>query len=120
MCLPKHYVRSQIVRVLQICALVGVSTLLFSDTVGIPVQERLPSSELLGMQGMDFSTDYKYVLLDLKFLKVTRRSVQLACAAASLQFTTVQTAVVSLTTTSPEELASAFAWFLRPLLFFGI
>ena len=117
LCLPKHYARSQIVRVLQICALVGVSTLLFSDTVGIPVQERLPSSELLGMQGMDFSTDYKYVLLDLKFLKVTRRSVQLACAAASLQFTTVQTAVVSLTTTSPEELASAFAWFLRPLQF---
>jgi len=123
LCLPKQYSRTQLLGVLRLCLLVAFFALLASDSVNVPVQERLPDPRLSGLgEGSSFAppSKYKYVLLNLGIFKVTRRSIKLAAAAASLQLATIQSAVICLTTTSPEELAEAFTWFLRPLKWLGI
>ncbi|GJP51522.1 hypothetical protein CLOM_g10687 [Closterium sp. NIES-68] len=58
---------------------------------------------------------YRYVLLQLGPLLLTRRAAKLAAMAASLSFIVLHAAAVSLITTSPEAMAGALRWGMRPL-----
>lgn len=119
-CLPKQYRDSQLMNVIKLSLFVAFCTLLASDSVNVPIQERMPTAEVMGLSPLEESSKYRYVLLNLGILKITRRSMRLAAAAASLQFSTIQTAVLCLTTTSPEQLTSALMWFMKPLKLCGV
>ncbi|QDZ18934.1 cobalt transport protein [Chloropicon primus] len=100
----------------------GIFTLLAADAVTVPLQERLPTDpDLLGLDLFKDTTSYKYTLANLGIIKITRRSVNLAAAACALQFATIQSTIICLTTTSPEELTKAFTgFFLLPLKWFRL
>jgi len=116
-CLPKSYSVDQLLGVLKICLVVGIFTLLAADAVTVSIQDRIPADPaLLGSALFEDATSYKYTLLNFGLIKVTRRSVNLAAAACALQFATIQSTVICLTTTSPEALTKAYTGsFLRPL-----
>ena len=116
-CLPKNYSVKQLLGVLKLCLIVGIFTLLAADAVTVPIQERLPAEpQVFGMEAFSDATTYKYTLLNLGILKITRRSVNLAAAGFALQFATIQSTIICLTTTSPEELTKAYTrFFFVPL-----
>ena len=115
--LPKTYSVKQLLGVLKLCLVVGFFTLLAADAVTVPLQQRLPSDPaLLGLAAFEDATSYKYTFVNFGLIKITRRSVNLAAAACALQFATIQSTVMCLTTTSPEELTKAYTqFFLLPL-----
>ncbi|CAI5992819.1 unnamed protein product [Closterium sp. NIES-65] len=63
---------------------------------------------------------YRYVLLHVGPLLLTRRAAKLAAMAASLSFIVLHAAAVSLITTSPEAMAGALRWGMRPLKAVGV
>ncbi|CAI5481377.1 unnamed protein product [Closterium sp. Yama58-4] len=63
---------------------------------------------------------YRYVLLHVGPLLLTRRAAKLAAMAASLSFIVVHAAAVSLITTSPEAMAGALRWGMAPLKAVGV
>ena len=107
----------QLVGVLKLCLVVGFFTLLAADSVTVPYQDRLPAEpHLLALPLFEDTTSYKYTLANLGLIKITMRSVNLATAACALQFATIQTTIICLTTTSPESLTKAYTqFFLLPL-----
>ena len=117
-CLPKSYSGKQLLGVVKLCVVVGFFTLLAADAVTVPIQERLPTDPALlsGIEALKDHTKYKYTLFDFGIIKITKRSVNLAAAACALQFATIQSTIICLTTTSPEELTRAYTqFFLKPL-----
>jgi energy-coupling factor transporter transmembrane protein EcfT len=112
LCLPKSYSLKQLLGVVKLCVVVGIFTLLAADAVNVPIQERIPTDAVMsGVEALKDHTTYKYTLLNLGIFKITRRSVNLAAAACALQFATIQSSVICLTTTSPEELTKAYTQF---------
>ncbi|CAI5488475.1 unnamed protein product [Closterium sp. Naga37s-1] len=63
---------------------------------------------------------YRYVLLHVGPLLLTRRAAKLAAMAASLSFIVLHAAAVSLITTSPEAMAGALRWGMAPLKAVGV
>lgn len=65
-------------------------------------------------------TDYQYVLFDRSFLKVTRRSLNLAVRVGTLVFTLLASTNLFLLTTAPEEITAGLESILSPLRRLGI
>lgn len=63
---------------------------------------------------------YRYVLLQLGWITVTKRSLNLALAISGLSFVALQSASLCLVTTRPERLAQAMGRALRPLGIVGL
>lgn len=90
---------------------------------GVPpaVQLRCPPSSMLGLPDIPKSLEgYLYVIMKLGPFQLTRKGLSVASTSACLTFTIFQSANLCLTTTTPEQLASALWWFMHPLLFFGV
>ena len=66
-----------------------------ADSVPPVLTPRAPPSELQGLAGTALapSSPYRYVLLDIWIITITRRSIALAVAASTLSFTTFQVSV---------------------------
>ena len=56
----------------------------------MPLQARTPAAAVQGLPALHPAVPYRYVLFRLWFITVTRRSVSLAVASASLTFTALQ------------------------------
>ncbi|XP_073116855.1 protein ABCI12, chloroplastic isoform X4 [Elaeis guineensis] len=70
---------------------------------------------------LGFGSDgYSYTIMKLGPLQFTRKGLSVASTSACLTFTIFQSASLCLTTTTPEQLASAFRWFMVPLTFIGV
>lgn len=81
----------------------------------------LPSQESTTIQSaLPPASDYRYQLLSLGPLKVTRRSLDLAVRTSTLLFTLLYSTTLFLLTTAPEEITAALEELMRPLRRLGL
>ncbi|KAK9869014.1 hypothetical protein WJX84_000030 [Apatococcus fuscideae] len=120
--LPSRLWRPQLSRLARLSFFIFIAVAIGSDSVPPTLTPRAPPAELQGLAAgaLAPSHPYRYVLLDIWILTVTRRSVALAVAASTLSFVTFQTASLCLTTTPAEEVALGLCWLLRPLTFLRV
>jgi energy-coupling factor transport system permease protein len=107
--------------------LVLVITAISPDGLGINYQSRLPANERILTQPItdkntqitpkiaDSSKKYKYVLVHQGFVKVTRRSLDLAISLSTIVFTLIYSTNLYLLTTAPEEITSGMESLMQPL-----
>lgn len=111
----------QLGRAYLLSGLLFTSLVLGSDGVPPLVQLRTPPPGLTGLPNLPVSlTGYSYVIAKLGPLTFTRKGLSVASTAACLTFTVFQSASLCLTTTTPEQLASALRWFMLPLRYIGV
>ncbi|KAL0050131.1 hypothetical protein WJX82_004900 [Trebouxia sp. C0006] len=114
--LPPRLWKPQLRRLGLLALLLFVFTAIGSDGVPPMLQQRHPPTALEGLPGMPRpAQSYRYVILHLWIITITRRSISLGIAAASLTFVAFQSASLCLTCTPAEELAVALRTLLRPL-----
>lgn len=129
--LPKRLSRPQILRVATLCAAAFILTLLGADSLPPVLSDRAPPISVDGtaltsdglpasLAGAGGSRNYRYVLLNLGLITVTKRSVSLAVTLAALTFTALQAASLCLITTPPERIAIALGRALAPLRLIGL
>ncbi|KAK9834986.1 hypothetical protein WJX81_002240 [Elliptochloris bilobata] len=113
--LPPGLWRPQLRRLGGLAALLFVFTAIGADGVPPVLQPRSVPPGIEGLPGVSPAAGgYRYVILHLWLITVTRRSIALAVSAASLTFVALQSASLCLTTTPPEELAGALRTLLAP------
>ena len=118
---PRHVWRAQLPRIAALSLFLVVTAAFASDSLAIPVVDRLPGAAL----GADVPApaapgSYRYVLFNFWFLRVTRKSLGLALRAGAFQFTVLQCVSLTLSTTKAEDLVESLRWFLRPLRAAGV
>ncbi|KAD2393964.1 hypothetical protein E3N88_40941 [Mikania micrantha] len=91
-----------------------------ADSVPMVVQSRTPPPSMMGLPNIPPSFNgYSYLLFKLGPLQLTRKGLSVASTTACLTFTIFQSASLCLTTTTPEQLAFALQWFMKPLAYVG-
>ncbi|XP_057550212.1 protein ABCI12, chloroplastic [Amaranthus tricolor] len=119
--LPKNVWMDQLGRVTLLSLFLFVVLGLTADTVLFSVSSRTPPSSLTGIPSIPLSfKGYSYRLFKFGPLQMTRKGLSLASTSACLTFTVFQSASLCLSTTPPEQLASALRWFLLPLAHIGV
>eukprot|EP00240_Pyramimonas_obovata_P006388 CAMPEP_0118927100 /NCGR_PEP_ID=MMETSP1169-20130426/4651_1 /TAXON_ID=36882 /ORGANISM="Pyramimonas obovata, Strain CCMP722" /LENGTH=306 /DNA_ID=CAMNT_0006868795 /DNA_START=433 /DNA_END=1353 /DNA_ORIENTATION=+ len=119
--LPKPVWKPQLTQLLTLSAFVFFSTALFSDSIPTLAQIRTPPPMLENLPSLPVPDQpYKFVLLHVGPIQVTRRGVILAGNAATLTFSILQSAHLVLCSTTPEELAISLRWYLWPLKRVGV
>ncbi|XP_048132454.1 protein ABCI12, chloroplastic isoform X2 [Rhodamnia argentea] len=92
-----------------------------SDGVPPLVQSRTPPPAMVGLPKVPPSFEgYSYLIMKLGPLRFTRKGLSVASTAACLTFTIFQGASLCLTTTTPEQLASALKWYMLPFSYVGV
>lgn len=120
-CLPRRLWVSQLKRLGFICGLILVFTAIGSDSVPPLLQQHSVPGAVEGLSApLNPDTPYLYVLLNLGFITVTRRSVNMAITAAALTFCALQSASLCLVTTPGEEMALGLSRWLAPLRPLGV
>lgn len=132
-------------RIVGLCGLIFIFTAFGSDGAPPVVSERTPppvspfssyvdsggvsfassesitnTSPLLQSMNDVVSTNYRYVLIHLGPMSVTKRSLALAITFTSLAFSALQSASLCLVTTPPERMALALGRFMSPLGLLGL
>ncbi|XP_034685833.1 protein ABCI12, chloroplastic isoform X1 [Vitis riparia] len=119
--LPTQVWMDQLGRVSFLSGLLFIMLGLGSDGAPPLVQLRTPPPAMMGLPNLpDSLGGYSYLVMKLGPLQLTRKGLSVASTAACLTFTIFQSASLCLTTTTPEQLASALWWFMRPLRFIGV
>ncbi|XP_042516771.1 protein ABCI12, chloroplastic [Macadamia integrifolia] len=119
--LPKNMWMDQLGRVALLSGFLFLMLGLGSDGVPPLVQSRTPPPAMIGSPNIPLSLGgYSYVVMKLGPLQLTRKGLSVASTSACLTFTIFQSATLCLTTTTPEQLASALQWFLQPLVLIGV
>jgi energy-coupling factor transport system permease protein len=102
------------------------------DGLGINYQSRLPANEQILTQPTtakntqitpeitNSNKEYSYVLIDKGFVKVSRRSLDLAISLSTIVFTLIYSTNLYLLTTAPEEITSGMESLMQPLRKFNI
>lgn len=91
------------------------------DSMPMVVQSRTPPPSMMGLPTIPPSfAGYSYLLFKLGPLQLTRKGLSVASTSACLTFTIFQSASLCLTTTTPEQLAFALEWFMKPLAYVGV
>ncbi|PIA39312.1 hypothetical protein AQUCO_02600037v1 [Aquilegia coerulea] len=117
---PKEVWVDQLGRVALVSGILFIMLGLGSDGVPSLVQSRTPPPTMLGLPNLPMSLEgYSYVVMKLGPLQLTRKGLSVASTSACLTFTIFQSASLCLTTTTPEQLASALRWFMLPLTRLG-
>ncbi|XP_076887229.1 protein ABCI12, chloroplastic isoform X1 [Bidens hawaiensis] len=118
---PKQVWMDQLGRTALLSAILFLMVGLGADSVPMVVQSRTPPPSLTGLPNIPPSIDgYSYLLFKLGPLQLTRKGLSLASTTACLTFTIFQSASLCLTTTTPEQLAFALQWFMKPLTYVGV
>ena len=114
--IPLRVWKQQMGWLLTISVLVFIITAIAPDGLAVHHQPRLPASDL------DFPqpTDYRYVLVDLGKLTITRRSLDVAVRVATLVFTLIYSTNLYLLTTAPEEITAGLEDLMSPLRIFKL
>ncbi|MBE9230407.1 energy-coupling factor transporter transmembrane protein EcfT [Cuspidothrix issatschenkoi LEGE 03284] len=125
--IPLRVWRQQMGWLLILSSLVLVITAISPDGSGINYQSRLPANERILTQPItdkntqitpkiaDSNKKYKYVLVHQGFVKVTRRSLDLAISLSTIVFTLIYSTNLYLLTTAPEEITSGMESLMQPL-----
>lgn len=119
--LPRQTWMDQLGRVSLLSGILFIMLGLGSDGVPSLVQSRTPPATMMGLSNLPLSlSGYSYSIMKLGPLHFTRKGLSVASTAACLTFTVFQSASLCLTTTTPEQLASALRWFMLPLTHIGV
>jgi energy-coupling factor transport system permease protein len=140
--IPFRVWRNQMGLVMIFSLLLFFATLLAPDGLNVDHQPRMPVQEwLFTSPGVDSATyeeiapspeypsattlldrlnSYQYVLFQQGFLRITRRSVELAVRISTLLFTLIYSTNLYLLTTAPEEITAGLDTLLQPLRRFRI
>jgi energy-coupling factor transporter transmembrane protein EcfT len=117
--LPTRVWRPQLTTLTSLCVILFAFMVVGADSVMPVIQPREPPAAaegLLVVPQLEYA--YRYVLIHIGPLQVTRRGVNLAVSSSCLTFTVLQSAHLTLCTTTPEAMASGIRWYLRPLAVF--
>ncbi|KAK6930056.1 ABC/ECF transporter, transmembrane component, partial [Dillenia turbinata] len=118
--LPRQVWMDQLGRVSLLSGLLFILLGLATDGAPPLVQSRTPPPAMMGLPNLPTSlSGYSYLIMKLGPLQLTRKGLSVASTSACLTFTIFQSASLCLTTTTPEQLASALQWFLKPLTLIG-
>lgn len=109
--IPLRVWRQQMGWLLMLCVIVAIVTALAPDGLAIRYQPRLPDSDL----NLSQPTSYHYVLFDRSWVKITRRSLDLATRISTLIFTLIYSTNLYLLTTSPDEITAGLEDLMQPL-----
>ncbi|CAN6351077.1 unnamed protein product [Urochloa humidicola] len=119
--LPNHVWKDQLGRVALLSGFIFIMIGFGADGAPSLVQTRTPPPSVLGIPSIPCSTSgYSYTIMKLGPLQFTRKGLSVASTSASLSFAIFQSASLCLTTTTPEQLASALWWFMIPLKHIGV
>ncbi|XP_064977995.1 protein ABCI12, chloroplastic isoform X3 [Musa acuminata AAA Group] len=119
--LPYRIWTDQLGRVALLSGILFVMLGFGSDSVPSLVQLRTPPPSITGLSNVPSSlSGYSYIITKLGPLQLTRKGLSVASTSACLSFTIFQSASLCLTTTPPEQLASALRWFMVPLALVGV
>ncbi|WVZ98444.1 hypothetical protein U9M48_043887 [Paspalum notatum var. saurae] len=119
--LPNHVWKDQLGRVALLSGFIFIMLGFGADSAPSLVQTRTPPPSVLGIPNIPCSTSgYSYTIMKLGPLQFTRKGLSVASTSASLSFAIFQSASLCLTTTTPEQLASALWWFMIPLKHIGV
>ncbi|CAD6333880.1 unnamed protein product [Miscanthus lutarioriparius] len=119
--LPNHVWKDQLGRVALLSGFLFIMLGFGADGAPSLVQMRTPPPSVLGIPNIPCSTSgYSYTIFKLGPLQFTRKGLSVASTSASLSFAIFQSASLCLTTTTPEQLASALWWFMIPLKHIGV
>ncbi|CAN6346915.1 unnamed protein product [Urochloa humidicola] len=119
--LPNHVWKDQLGRVAILSGFIFIMLGFGADGAPSLVQTRTPPPSVLGIPSIPCSTSgYSYTIMKLGPLQFTRKGLSVASTSASLSFAIFQSASLCLTTTTPEQLASALWWFMIPLKHIGV
>ena len=114
--LPSRVWRPQLTTLASLCAILFAFMVVGADSVMPVIQPREPPAAAEGLLALPGLEDaYRYVLIHVGPLQVTRRGVNLAVSSSCLTFTVLQSAHLTLCTTTPEAMASGIRWYLQPL-----
>ncbi|XP_048538321.1 protein ABCI12, chloroplastic [Triticum urartu] len=118
--LPNHVWKDQLGRVTLLSGIIFIMLGFGSDGAPSLVQTRTPPPSVLGVPNIPSSlSGYSYTIMKLGPLQFTRKGLSVASTSACLSFAIFQSASLCLTTTTPEQLASALWWFMIPLKLIG-
>jgi len=95
-------------------------TLVQAAAASHPTNSPIQGSELPGAIVLPQPTDYQYVVFQQGFVRITRRSIELAVRAGTLLFTLLYSTNLYLLTTAPEEITAALEKLMQPLRRFNI
>lgn len=112
---PPRLWRAQLPRLLALTAFLAVLTAVGSDGVPPLTTPRASAVTMDGLPSFTAEGGYRYVIFDVFFFTVTRRSVKLAAQTSSLTFAALQSAALMLTSTPAEAVAMAMRTLLSPL-----
>ncbi|KAG8068828.1 hypothetical protein GUJ93_ZPchr0005g15076 [Zizania palustris] len=119
--LPNHVWKDQLGRVALLSGIIFIMLGFGSDGAPSLVQTRTPPPSVLGLPNIPSSSNgYSYTIMKLGPLQFTRKGLSVASTSACLSFAIFQSASLCLTTTTPEQLASALWWFMVPLKHIGV
>ncbi|KAF0926440.1 hypothetical protein E2562_024162 [Oryza meyeriana var. granulata] len=119
--LPNHVRKDQLGRVALLSGIIFIMLGFGSDGAPSLVQTRTPPPSVIGLPNIPGSTNgYSYTIMKLGPLQFTRKGLSVASTSACLSFAIFQSASLCLTTTTPEQLASALWWFMIPLKHIGV
>ncbi|XP_074588353.1 protein ABCI12, chloroplastic [Curcuma longa] len=118
--LPTRIWMDQLGRVALLSGILFIMLGFGSDTVPSLAQLRTPPPSVTGLPNVPSSLrGYTYTIMKLGPLQFTRKGLSVASTSACLSFTIFQSASLCLTTTMPEQIASALRWFMAPLSLLG-
>ncbi|PHT60110.1 Protein ABCI12, chloroplastic [Capsicum baccatum] len=118
---PAQVWKDQLGRVTLLSGILFIMLGLSTDSAPSLVSSRAPPPSLMGLPPFPTSLEgYKYVILKLGPLQLTRKGLSAATTSACLTFTIFQSASVYLSTTTPEQIAFALRWFISPLANLGV
>jgi energy-coupling factor transport system permease protein len=141
--IPFRVWRRQMGLVLVFSLLLFLASMLAPDGLNVSHQPRLPVDELAIVQpgstgassatgtavaastptalvDLPQPTSYQYVLFNQGFIRITRRSLELAVRVGTLIFTLIYSTNLYLLTTAPEEITAGLDSLMRPLRRFNI
>jgi energy-coupling factor transport system permease protein len=103
------------VEMIQPAASAPTANLMFS-TLAFPSSSR----DAKGLVSFSQFTDYRYVLFQRGFVRITRRSLELAVRTGTFLFTLLYTTNLYLLTTAPEEVTAGLDDLMQPLRYFKV
>nr|GLL46491.1 protein ABCI12, chloroplastic [Ipomoea trifida] len=113
---PEEVWKDQLGRVSLLSGILFIMLALSTDSAPSLVYSRAPPPSMMGLPNFPASLEgYSYVVFKMGPLQITRKGLLTGSTSACLTFTIFQSASLYLSTTTPEQIAFALQWFLRPL-----
>lgn len=123
--IPWRVWRQQMGGLLILFTLASLLIMVMPDGIAVVTQPQWPTPDAIAELELDTvgtlpETAYHYVLVDLKWVQITQKSLKLAVKVGTLLFTLIYSTNLFLLTTAPEEITAAIEELMSPLRWFKL